>query len=454
MDPKKNVDSLVATLNEQYAQAEKKMALRSSNVESVQELCADIEVNFSKLMGLMKTIGADQNHIDQMCKDNSDFDARAKDYMLKTADFCSKTNLNQSKHMSSVNNLSCSSGKSASSVKKQEAFVKLRLAELEAKHASERAKEERHRAEEERRRAEELAQQERQRAEQLAEEERNRVQREMQRKIELATAELEAWETLSGDNLNRRYDSFSKLCAKALENQTTNSTKAEDYQISNLSKSTARFKHEAYEGLKEAKISCAGASNLASEPSAVVGISNAYEQPSQILWSNAAGPSNISAQYSQLVIPNEPGPYNNISAHSSTTFSSSAVGFASSSFQPALISSTKVKFQEGPVVGDSYDAFVKSRQTVPIKLSNVRPSSTYVRTELKNRFDNNATQPKEFRCTFPPPGFSNQNIAFPFAAQNDYNTQENLTPQYNVNSAFNERQLLRNLTPSSTAPLE
>ena len=454
MDPKKNVDFLVATLNEQYAQAEKKMALRSSNVESVQELCADIEANFSKLMGLMKTIGADQNHIDQMCKDNSDFDARAKDYMLKTADFCSKTNLNQSKHMSSVNNLSCSSGKSASSVKKQEAFVKLRLAELEAKHASERAKEERHRAEEERRRAEELAQQERERAEQLAEEERNRVQREMQRKIELATVELEAWETLSGDNLNRRYDSFSKLCAKALENQTTNSTKAEDYQISNLSKSTARSKHEAYEGLKEAKISCAGASNLASEPSAVVGISNAYEQPSQILWSNAAGPSNISAQYSQLVIPNEPGPYNNISAHSSTTFSSSAVGFASSSFQPALISSTKVKFQEGPVVGDSYDAFVKSRQTVPIKLSNIRPSSTYVRTELKNRFDNNPTQPKEFRCTFPPPGFSNQNIAFPFAAQNDYNMQENLTPQYNVNSAFNERQLLRNLTPSSTAPLE
>ena len=340
---------------------------------------------------------------------------------------------------------------------------------MEAKHASERAKEERqrveeerqraveerHRAEEERRRAEEFAQQERQRAaEQLAEEERNRVQREMQRKIELATAELEAWETFLGDNLNRRYDSFSKLCAKALENQTTNSTKAEDYQISNLSKSTAPSRHEAYEGLKEVKISSAEASNLASEPSALVGISNAYEQPSQILWSNAAGPSNISAQYLQLVIPNEPGPYNNISAHSSTTFSSSAVGFASSSFQPALISSAKVKFQEGPFVGDSDDAFVKSRQTVPIKLSNVRPSSTYVRTELKNRFDNNPTQPKEFRCTFPPPGFSNQNIAFPFAAQNDYNTQENLTPQYNVNSAFNERQLLRNLTPSSTAPLE
>ena len=140
MDPKKNVDSLVATLNEQYAQAEKKMALRSSNVESVQELCAYIEVNFSKLMGLMKTISADQNRIDEMCKNNSVFDARAKDYMLKTADFCSKTNLNQSKRMSSVNNLSCSSEKSASSVKKQEAFVKLRLAELEAKHASKRAK--------------------------------------------------------------------------------------------------------------------------------------------------------------------------------------------------------------------------------------------------------------------------------------------------------------------------
>ena len=142
--------------------------------------------------------------------------------MLKTADFCSKTNLNQSNRMCSVNNLSCSSGKNASSVKKQEVFGKLRLAELEAKHASEQAKEERqraekerHRAEEERqraeegrRRAEELAQQERQRAKQLAKEERNRVQREILRKIELATAELEAWETFSGDNLNRRYDSF------------------------------------------------------------------------------------------------------------------------------------------------------------------------------------------------------------------------------------------------------
>ena len=263
---KKNVDSLIATLNEQYALAEKKMALRSSNVESVQELCADIEVNFSKPMGLMKTIGADQNRIDQMCKDNLDFDARAKDYMLKTADFCSKTNLNQSKRMPSVNNLSCSSGKSASSVKKQEAFVKLKLVELEAKHASERAKGERQCAEEE---------------QQLAKEERNRLQREMQRKIELATAELEAWETFSGDNLNRRYDTFSKLCAKALENQTTNSIKAEDYQISNLSKCTAPSKYEAYEGLKEVKFSSAVASNLACEPSAVVGISNAYEQPSQ-----------------------------------------------------------------------------------------------------------------------------------------------------------------------------
>ena len=77
----------------------------------------------------------------------------------------------------------------------------------------------------------------------------------MQRKIELATAELEAWETFLGDNLNRRYDSFSKLCAKALENQLTNSTKAEDYQISNLSKFTAPSKHEAYEGLNEVKIS-------------------------------------------------------------------------------------------------------------------------------------------------------------------------------------------------------
>ena len=77
----------------------------------------------------------------------------------------------------------------------------------------------------------------------------------MQRKIELATAELEAWETFSGDNLNQRHDSFSKLCAKAVENQTTNSTKAEDYQISNLSNSTSPSKHEAYEGLKEVKIS-------------------------------------------------------------------------------------------------------------------------------------------------------------------------------------------------------
>ena len=171
MDSKKNSGSLVATLNEQYAQAEKKMALKSSNVESVQELCADIEVNFSKLIGLLKTIGADQNHADQMCKNDSDFDARAKNCMLKTADFCSKTNLNQSNRMCSVNNLSCSSGKNASSVKKQEVFGKLRLAELEAKHASEQAKEERQRAEKERHRAEEerqRAEEGRRRAEELA----------------------------------------------------------------------------------------------------------------------------------------------------------------------------------------------------------------------------------------------------------------------------------------------
>ena len=73
------------------------MALRSSNVESVQELCADIEVNFSKLIGLLKTIGADQ-----MCKNDSDFDASAKNCMLKVADFCSKTNLNQSNRMSTT----------------------------------------------------------------------------------------------------------------------------------------------------------------------------------------------------------------------------------------------------------------------------------------------------------------------------------------------------------------
>ena len=80
----------------------KKMALRSSNVESVQELCADIEVNFSKLIGLLKTIGADQNHADQMCKNDSDFDASAKNCMLKVVDFCSKTNLNQSNRMSTT----------------------------------------------------------------------------------------------------------------------------------------------------------------------------------------------------------------------------------------------------------------------------------------------------------------------------------------------------------------
>ena len=166
----------------------------------------------------------------------------------------------------------------------------------------------------------------------------------------------------------------------------------------------------------------------------------------------------ISAKYSQLVIPNKTGPYNNIRAHSSTIFSSNAVGFASSSFKPAVISSAKVKFQEGPVVGDSYDAFAKLRQTVPIKLSDVKPSSTYVCTELKNRFDIHPTQLKEFSCVNPPPGFSDPNVAFPFAAQNDYrshnqaNKQQNLMPQYNVNSASNKRQLLRNPAPSSTAP--
>ena len=83
------------------------MALRSSYIESVQKLCADIEVHFSKLMGLMKIIGMDQNRIDQMCKDNLDFDARAINHILKTADFCCTTNLNQSNRTSSVNDLSC-----------------------------------------------------------------------------------------------------------------------------------------------------------------------------------------------------------------------------------------------------------------------------------------------------------------------------------------------------------
>ena len=66
--------------------------------------------------------------------------------------------------------------------------------------------------------------------------------------------------------------------------------------------------------------------------------------------------------------PNVTGPYNNISAHLSTTFSSNVVGFASSFFSPRLISTAKVKFQEGPVVSNSYDAFAKSCQTEPKKV--------------------------------------------------------------------------------------
>ena len=78
---------LISTLKEQYCRAERMMSLRDSgnHADEIKQLCADIELNFSKLMSLMKTIGADQCRIDEISKSNVEFDARSKDWMTKRA---------------------------------------------------------------------------------------------------------------------------------------------------------------------------------------------------------------------------------------------------------------------------------------------------------------------------------------------------------------------------------
>ena len=87
------------------------------------------------------------------------------------------------------------------------------------------------------------------------------------------------------------------------------------------------------------------------------------------------------------------------------------------------------------------------------------PSSTHIHAELTNRFDIYPTQSKKFRYTNPPPGFSNQIVALPFAVRNDYryhdqvNTRTNLIPQSNMKSTLSEPKLLRNFTSSATTPL-
>ena len=81
------IELLISTLKEQYCRAERMMSLRDSgnHADEIKQLCADIELNFSKLMSLMKTIGADQCRIDEISKSNVEFDARSKDWMTERA---------------------------------------------------------------------------------------------------------------------------------------------------------------------------------------------------------------------------------------------------------------------------------------------------------------------------------------------------------------------------------
>ena len=202
------MELLISTLKEQYFRAERMMSLRDSgnHADEIKQLCADIELNFSKLMSLMKTIGADQCCIDEISKSNVEFDARSKDWMTKRA--ISATSLFRSSGRSLTSNSSSRSNKSTSSSKRQEAFVKLKLAKVEAKQAMERAEEELKRVEEDLKRSE----------------------REAKRKVELAKAELEAWEASSASSIDERYDD---LYAEPLGSQATPFVKANNTQTAN-----------------------------------------------------------------------------------------------------------------------------------------------------------------------------------------------------------------------------
>ena len=191
------IELLISTLKEQYCRAERMMSLRDSgsHADEIKQLCADIELNFSKLMSLMKTIGADQCRIDEISKSNVEFDARSKDWMTKRA--ISATSLFRPSGRSLTSNSSSRSNKSTSSAKGREAFVKLKLAKVKAKQAMERAEEEL----------------------KCVEEDLKRSEREAKRKVELAKAKLEAWEASFASSIDERYDNFDDLYAEPLGSQ-------------------------------------------------------------------------------------------------------------------------------------------------------------------------------------------------------------------------------------------
>ena len=275
------------------------MSLRDSgnHADEIKQLCADIELNFSKLMSLMKTIGADQCRIDEISKSNVEFDARSKDWMTKRA--ISATSLFRPSGRSLTSNSSSRSNKSTSSAKRQEAFVKLKLAKVEAKQAMERM-----------------------------EEDLKRSEREAKRKVELARAELEAWEASSASSIDERYDNFDDLYAEPLGSQATPFVIANHTQTANDSLNESVNTNNPITKQKLAKQSrSADTSKPSSSRNIETDLSNMSTRPSQELfttaassklntqlpqasWSSACGPSNIGVQFSQIVASNTVGPSN------------------------------------------------------------------------------------------------------------------------------------------------
>ena len=74
-----------------------------------------------------------------------------------------------------------------------------------------------------------------------------------------------------------------------------------------------------------------------------------YAQPSQTLWSYAAGSSDISAKKPAFEEPNLSGFYSNIGAHSSTNFLCNAVDLVGAYNQSELICLLKQSIKKGPL---------------------------------------------------------------------------------------------------------
>ena len=391
------IELLISTLKEQYCRAERLMSLRDSgnHADEIKQLCADIELNFSKLMSLMKTIGADQYRIDEISKSNVEFDARSKDWMTKRA--ISATSLFRPSGRSLTSNSSSRSNKSTSSAKRQEAFVKLKLAKVEAKQAMERAEEELKRVEEDLKRSE----------------------REAKRKVELARAELEAWEASSASSIDERYDNFDDLYAEPLGSQATPSVIANNTQTANDSLNESVNTNNPITKQKLAKQSrSADTSKPSSSRNIETDLSNMSTRPSQELfttaassklntqlpqasWSSACGPSNIGAQFSQIMASNTVGPSNlktQVPPSQCTSFN--PVGLANVTARTKSLSPSGVKFRDEPVVNYSGKSDVMlNPASRNYNTKNVAGSFTtpYIDNQVKTIYDLDFAQSRDLR---------------------------------------------------------